>query len=83
MTLYNTTRADDELERLFTAYGRCGPDYHRGVRDAIADARQFLAWGQLQAATHYLLVAQLRAGEISWEDFSAADPFGRRMAPVP
>jgi len=52
-----------------------GPDYNRGVADAIGDARLFASRGEVDAAEHYLLVAEARAGRITFDEFEARDPF--------
>lgn len=52
-----------------------GPEYNRGVVDAIGDARLFASRGDADAAEHYLLVAEARAGRITFDEFEARDPF--------
>jgi len=56
----------------FTHYG---PQYRRGVVENLADVRLFLSRAEPEAAEHYLLLAEVAAGLISWEMFEANDPF--------
>jgi len=54
----------------------CGPNFHRGVVEALSAAIRFFGWGQIDAAEHFLLLAELRAGIIDVETFAATDPIG-------
>jgi len=55
----------------------CGPNYSRGVVEFLRDATLFFARGELDAAEHYLLVAEVHGGLIDEEEFYKRDPFGR------
>ncbi|MHB8290686.1 MAG: hypothetical protein ACYDEY_15965 [Acidimicrobiales bacterium] len=68
-------KISDRIESLqpFLHYG---PDYRRGVADALQDARLFFGRGEPEAGEHYLLLAELRAEMILIETFEASDPFG-------
>lgn len=52
-----------------------GPAYKRAVATHLGDVRLFLGRGQLAAATHYLRLAEVAAGDLTWEDCQALDPF--------
>lgn len=71
MTITTQTRQD-----ALASFARIGPDYHRGVAEALADARLFAERGDAAAAEHYLLLAGVRAGMITFEQFEANDPLG-------
>ena len=71
MTLTPQTRQD-----ALAAYTQPGPSYHRGVAEALADARLFADRGDVAAAEHYLLLAEARVGMITFEQFEANDPLG-------
>lgn len=58
-----------------------GPGYHRGVAEALRDARLFADRGELEAAEHYLLVAEYRAGAIAFDEFGHLDPFMNQRRP--
>lgn len=55
-----------------------GPTYNRGVHSAVADAHLFAERGQLDAATHWLVVAAWRAGHLTEAEAVAQDPWGTR-----
>jgi hypothetical protein len=61
-----------ELLRPRTDYG---PNFSRGVVEALADAALFFGRGQLDAAEHYLLIAEVHGGVIDEEEFYKRDPF--------
>jgi len=69
----DTTQARQEALAAFTQYG---PEYRRGVAEALADARLLASRGEADAAEHYLLVAEARAGMITFEQLEARDPTG-------
>ncbi|MCL4414586.1 MAG: hypothetical protein M1522_07555 [Actinobacteria bacterium] len=71
MTITTQNRQD-----ALASFARIGPDYHRGVAEALADARLFAERGDAAAAEHYLLLAEVRAGMITFEQFEANDPLG-------
>jgi hypothetical protein len=52
-----------------------GPDYNRGVAEALRDAQLFADRGQMDSASHYAQLAMCRAGRISWEEFVDRDPY--------
>lgn len=66
-------------ERLASLEPLCryGASYNRGVASAVSDHRHFAELGETDAAEHYLLIAEQRAGYIEWEDFLENDPFER------
>jgi len=68
-----TTQTRQEALAAFTQYG---PEYRRGVAEALADAHLFASRGEADAAEHYLLVAEARAGVITFEQLEARDPTG-------
>jgi len=63
-----------ELLRPRTEYG---PNFSRGVVEALADATLFFGRGELDAAEHYLLIAEVRGGLLDEEEFNERDPFGQ------
>jgi hypothetical protein len=62
-----------ELLRSRTEYG---PNFSRGVVEALKDAALFFRRGELDAAEHYLLIAEVHGGLIDEEEFYKRDPFG-------
>ena len=71
MTITTQTRQD-----ALASFTQTGPGYHRGVAEALADARLFAERGDTAAAEHYLLLAEARVGVITFEQFEANDPIG-------
>jgi len=63
-----------ELLRPRTEYG---PNFSRCIVEGLRDAALFFGRGELDAAEHYLLLAELRGGLIDEEEFYKRDPFGR------
>jgi len=55
----------------------CGPNFSRGVVEALAAAARFFGWGELDAAEHYLLIAEVHGGLLDEEAFFERDPFRR------
>ena len=66
-------------ERLAALRPLChyGLHYDRGVAGAVSDHLHFADLHEDDASEHYLLLAELRAGYLGWEDFCAKDPFER------
>jgi len=64
----------DGLNRL-AHFRQYGPGYSRSVNSKCADAGLFLGRGNFEAATHYYQLARCAAEEITWEEYSALDPF--------
>ena len=56
---------------------RYGSQYDRGVAEAVSDHLHFAELHEDDASEHYLLLAELRAGYLDWEDFRSKDPFER------
>ncbi len=52
-----------------------GPGYDRNVTAALRDAQLFLDRDQIDAAEHYILLAETRAGMHTFEEYQALDPF--------
>jgi Hint domain len=58
----------DVIDRLKHA-AETGPDYNRNVAQAVSDARLFLGRGEIGAALRFAYMAQMRAGELTWEEY--------------
>ncbi len=56
---------------------RYGSNYDRGVAEAVSDHLHFASFHEDDASEHYLLLAELRAGYIDWEDFYEKDSLER------
>jgi len=50
-----------------------GPEYNRGVTSALSDAHHFAGFGQWKSAIHFLLIAELRAKLLTFEEFEVLD----------
>ena len=66
--------------------GKCtlGPGYNRSVNSHVQDALLFERRSNLDAAAHHLLLAEVCAGVMTWEQFEAVDPFrkGQQRMPI-
>jgi hypothetical protein len=71
MTITTQNRQD-----ALASFTQPGPGYHRGVAEALADARLFAERGDAAAVEHYLLLAEVRVGMITFEQFEENDPLG-------
>ena len=49
-----------------------GPGYNRNVSVPYGDARRMLAAGRLEEAEHWILMAEVRLGTITFEQWQAA-----------
>jgi len=63
-----------ELLRPRTEYG---PNFSRCIVEGLRDAALFFRRGELDAAEHYLLIAEVRGGLLAEEEFYERDPFRR------
>jgi len=77
MTETSSTETFETRVAALASLTKYGPEYNRGVADALGDAHLFQSRGEKDAAEHYLLVAEARAERISFDDFEARDPFAR------
>ena len=64
-------------QRLEVLEGFCkyGPDYNRNVAVAVSDHLLFAQRGDTKAAEHFLLLAEMRAGLMTWDEYESRDPF--------
>ena len=69
-----TNTQQDRLDALGMAM-TLGPTYDRNVATALKDALLFDQRGETSAAEHYLLMAEMRASFITWDEYQARDPF--------
>lgn len=51
-----------------------GPSYNRGVATSVADFQLFAGRGETRVAEHHLLLAEMRAGVITWDEYRDLDP---------
>jgi hypothetical protein len=61
-----------DLLRPRTQYG---PNFSRGVVEALRDAVLFFGRGEVEAAEHYLLIAEFHGELLDEEEFYERDPF--------
>jgi len=75
---FNAAESDltARMERL-RPRTECGPNFSRGVAEFLRDALLFFGRGELDAAEHYLLIAEVHGGLIDEEEFYERDPFRR------
>ena len=69
--------SDEQRIAALVEYTVYGPNYDRNVVSAIDDYHHFNRLGEHDAAEHYLLLAELRAGKYTWGQFLERDPFER------
>jgi hypothetical protein len=73
-----TNRFTDEQTARVQALGMyciMGPDYDRSVNTHVRDAILFADRGVVDAAEHHILLAEVCAGKLTWEEYEALDPF--------
>jgi len=69
-----TNTQQDRLDALGMAL-TFGPTYDRNVATALKDALLFDQRGEVSAVEHYLLMAEMRANVITWDEYQERDPF--------
>jgi hypothetical protein len=67
----------ERVERL-RPRTQCGPNFSRGVSEFLSDAIHCFRLGNLDAAEHYLLIAEVHGGLIDEDAFYKRDPFGHK-----
>jgi len=66
-----------ERVELLRPRTECGPNFSRGVSEFLSDAIHCFRIGDLDAAEHYLLIAEVHGGILTEEEFYERDPFRR------